>query len=318
MPADKPGKQSAPDTDATRRDALLDDTVGNVVNRKVEKDLAETTMSRTRVDSYTTSLAGLAGNRIKVTIPPAFLSAGTKGSVLRLAPVEHLRGKEMVEIYLKTAPTFLIGRSPVEADWVACFFPRSEKNDLRSMRLSKIHARLENRGEQLWLHRAGGGSVHLGGKELTGNEGHVLGEGLLVRLAEDYTMETYFDSSLQSTLRLENGAQWTVGKIEFEPSKIGAVRFEPINTGISFRNSCWLFVDVGFGSARGGVFTAGYELAPQQGVMLRIGGCFWLLNMVDNGKVSVNDMPLPAKQAVPLTHGDRVWLGAIRYEAQIS
>jgi hypothetical protein len=304
--------------EATRCDALLGDTVGGVTRRKTEKELPATEVNKPRVGSYTTSLVNIMGNRLKVRIPPEFLEAGTCGAVLRLAPVEHLRGREMVEIYLKTAPTFLIGRSPVEADWVSCFFPRSEKNDLRSMRLSKVHARLEIHEQKLWLYRAGAGTLHLGGKEMTDYAGQMLAEGLLIRLAEDYTLETYFDASLQSTLRFENGAEWRAGKIEFETAQIGAVRFEPVNTGIGMRNSCWLFVDVGFGSARGGVFTAGYELAPQQGVMLRIGGCFWIMNMVDNGKVTVNDTVLAANEAVPLTKGDRVWLGAIRYEAQIS
>ena len=318
MPAERPGEDPAPDLEATQRDPLLGETMGGVTSRKTEQDLPATAVNKPRVGSFTTSLATLVGNRLKVRIPENFLDAGTRGSVLRLAPVEHLRGKEMVEIYLKTAPAFLIGRSPVEADWIACFFPRSEKNDLRSMRLSKIHARLEIHDQKLWLYRASGGTVHLGGQEMTDHAGRLLAEGLLIRLAEDYTLETYFDASLQNTLRFENGPEWRGGKIEFENAQIGAVRFEPINTGIGFRNSCWLFVDVGFGSARGGVFTAGYELAPQQGVMLRIGGCFWIMNMVDNGKVSVNDSVLAANEAVPLTHGDRVWLGAIRYDAQIS
>jgi hypothetical protein len=318
MPADQPGEGSPLDAEETRRDPLLGATMGGVANRRTENEAPTTEVNKPRVGSFTTSLATIVGSRLKARIPGKFLDAGTRGSVLRLAPAEHLRGKEMVEIYLKTARTFLIGRSPVEADWVACFFPRSEKNDLRSMRLSKVHARLEIHDQKLWLYRASGGMLHLGGREMADYAGQVLAEGLLIRLAEDYTLETYFDASLQSTLRFENGPEWRAGKIEFENAPIGAVRFEPLNTGIGFRNSCWLFVDVGFGSARGGVFTAGYELAPQQGVMLRIGGCFWIMNMVDNGKVSVNDTPLAAHEAAPLTHGDRVWLGAIRYEAQIS
>ena len=318
MPADRSGPGLTPDPEATRRDALLADTLGGATRRPKDEDLPPTAVNKPRTGSYTTSLATIMGNRLKVRIPERFLDAGTRGSVLRLVPMEHLRCKEMVEIYLKTAPSFLIGRSPVEADWIACFFPRSEKNDLRSMRLSKIHARLEIHDQKLWLYRSSGGMVHLGGREMTDFAGQMLAEGWLIRLAEDYTLETYFDASLQSTLRFENGEAWRAGTIEFENAPIGAVRFEPVNTAIGFRNSCWLFVDVGFGSARGGVFNMGHELAPQQGVMLRIGGCFWIMNMVDNGKVTVNDTPLPANQAVPLTQGDRVWLGAIRYEAQIS
>jgi hypothetical protein len=318
VPANHPGDGSAPEAKFTGRDPLLGETLDNLPARKKAQALDVTMADKPRVGSYTTSLASIAGSRIKVFIPPQFLNAGSCGSVLRLVPGEHLRGKEMVEIYLKTAPAFLIGRSPVEADWHACFFPRNEKNDLRSMRLSKVHARLEFRDEQLWVHRAGGGALHLGGEELTGNAGHLLTEGKPLCLAEDYALEAFFDTSLQNTLRFENGSEWRAGKIEFEPARIGAVRFEPVNSRPGFRNSCWLFVDVGFGGARGGVFTAGYELAPQQGVMLRIGGCFWIMNMVDNGKVSVNGTALAANEAAPLTQGDVVWLGAIRYGVQIS
>ena len=269
------------------------------------------------VGSFTTALAA-ATNRIRISIPEAFLAAGTTGTLLRLVPVEQLRGRPPVELYLKTGPSFTLGRSP-EADWIACFFPRNDKNDLRSRRLSKIHARVEHREGQLWVHRTSNSSLHIGQREV-GNDpaGAALKESDQLVLAEDYALGVYFDMSLQGTLRFSNGDAWQKGRIAFNPSALGAVRFEPLNSALAIRDGCWLFVDVGFGSARGGVLSAGSELAPQQGVILTAGGCFWILNLVNNQKVAVNDYRPVAQEVIPLTQGDSVWLGAVRYRVEIA
>jgi hypothetical protein len=270
------------------------------------------------VGSFTTSLAATSTNRISVTIPAAFFASGTPGTLLRLVPVEQLRGRPPLELYLKTGAVFSLGRSP-EADWIACFFPRNEKNDLRSRRLSKVHARIEYREGQLWAHRATTSALHIGNRDV-GNDpaGAALRERDQLVLAEDYAIEVYYDISLQGTLQFANGQSWQMGRIEFNPTLLGAVRFEPLNSALAIRNSCWLFVDVGFGSARGGVLTAGSELAPQQGVFLTIGGCFWMLNLVNNEKLAVNDYRPGAQEIIPLTQGDSIWLGAARYRVEIA
>jgi hypothetical protein len=270
--------------------------------------------SRTKSDAATQPITQAVGSfTTSISIPAPFLSAGSRGTRLRLVPLEHLRGKASIELYFKSGETFFLGRSS-EADWVSCFFPRSDKNDQRSKRLSKLHARLEFRGGKLWLRRAGSAALHIGGHEVGADPtGLGLREQDQIVLSEDYALEIFYDISLQGTLHFTNG-----GRIQFNPTLLGAVRFEPINSALGYRNSCWLFVDVGFGSARGGVLTAGAELAPQQGVILMIGGCFWILNLVNNEKVAVNDYRIAANEIVPLTQGDSVWLGAIRYRAEIS
>jgi hypothetical protein len=270
------------------------------------------------VGSFTTSLAANSTQRISVVIPEAFLSAGTPGTLLRLVPVEQLRGRPPLELYLKSGSNFSLGRSP-EADWITCFFPRNEKNDLRSRRLSKVHTRIEYKDGQLWAHRVSSSGLHIGNREV-GNDpaGATLRERDQLILAEDYTIEIYFDISLQGTLQFANGESWQMGRIEFNQTLLGAVRFEPLNSALAIRNSSWLFVDVGFGSARGGVLTAGSELAPQQGVFLTIGGCFWMLNLVNNDKLAVNDYRPASQEIVPLTQGDSVWLGATRYCVEIA
>jgi hypothetical protein len=269
------------------------------------------------VGSFTTSLAATSTHRISVTIPEAFLAAGTPGTLLRMVPVEQLRGRPPLEIYLKTGASFSLGRSP-EADWITCFFPRNEKNDLRSRRLSKVHARIEYRDAQLFAHRISRSAVHIGNREV-GNDpsGVPLRERDQLILAEDYAIEVYYDISLQGTLHFANGELWQMGRIEFNQTLLGAVRFEPLNSALAIRNSCWLFVDVGFGSARGGVLTAGSELAPQQGVFLAIGGCFWMLNLVNNDKLAVNDYRPVSQEILALTQGDSVWLGATHYRVEI-
>jgi hypothetical protein len=268
--------------------------------------------------AFTTTLAATYLQKIEVTIPASFLAAGTPGSLLRLVPVEMLRGGPPLELYLKTGNVFTLGRSP-EVDWITAFFPRNEKNDLRSKRLSKQHAWIEYRDGQLWVHRWGGAEVHIGAREVgTDPGGALLRESDRLLLSEDYALQIYYDISLQNTLRFANGEAWQGGPLAFGPGVLGAVRLEPLNSALALRSACWLFVDVGFGSARGGVLTAGSELAPQQGAFLNLGGVFWMLNLVDNGKISVNDYVLPAQQMVPFSHGDAIWLGAVRYRAEIT
>jgi hypothetical protein len=270
------------------------------------------------VGSFTTSLAATATSQIGVTIPEPFLAAGTPGRILKLVPVEVLRGRPPLELYLTTRDDLTLGRSP-EADLITAFFPRNEKNDLRSRRLSKIHARLVYQDNQLWVQRKAGSVVHIGAQQLGEDPaGYKLRERDKLVLAEDFALEIFFDISLQGTLKFTNAEAWQGGPLEFRPTMLGAVRFELLNTAPAIRTSCWLFIDVGFGSARGGVLTAGAELAPQQGVILVIGGCFWILNLVNNEKVAIGEYRPLANEIVPLTQGDSVWLGAVRYRVDIA
>jgi len=257
-------------------------------------------------------------NLLNMSIPGPFLCAGTKGTLLRLVPVEHLRGKESPELYFKSGPSFTLGRSP-EADWVTCFFPRSEKNDQRSKRISKIHARIEFHDERLWIYRTGSAALHVNDYEIGPEPARAsVADRDRIVVAEDYGVNLHYDVSLQGAFKFANGDSWQAGKIELNSGLPGAIRFEPINSALGIRNACWLFVDVGFGSAQVGGLKAGAELAPHQGTILLTGGCFWILNSVNNDKVSVNDYLLMAREVIPLTQNDSIWLGAVRYRAEIN
>ncbi|MEJ0000422.1 MAG: FHA domain-containing protein [Verrucomicrobiota bacterium] len=289
---------------------------GTAYDRSI--DTFQTITDTRGVGSFTTTLAGNATSRIGVTIPEPFLGAGVPGTILKLVPVEILRGRPPLEIYLTTRSEFTLGRSP-EADLITIFFPRNEKNDLRSRRLSKIHARVDYRDDLFWVHRKAGASVHIG-QQAIGDDpgGYKLRERDQLILAEDFALEIFFDISLRGTLQFNNAEAWRRGALEFSSVALGAVRFEPLNSTPSLRTSCWLFVDVGFGSARGGVITAGSELAPQQGVILYLSGCFWILNLVNNEKVAINDYRPAANELVPLGRNDSIWFGAVRYRAEIA
>lgn len=170
------------------------------------------------VGAFTTTLAATMKSKMSVTIPEPFLAAGTPGSLLRLVPVEMLRGRPPLEVYLKSGATFTLGRSP-EADWITAFFPRSEKNDLRSKRLSKLHAWLEYRDGQLWAHCARGHTIHIGAREIGSDPaGASLRERDKLLLAEDYALEVYYDISLQGSLQFTNGEAWLAGRIDFAPA----------------------------------------------------------------------------------------------------
>jgi hypothetical protein len=264
-----------------------------------------------------TLLTAAASARIEMRIPDAFLSRGTAGSTLRLRPVEVLRGAPSLELFLKTGSDFTLGRS-TEADWITAFFPRSEKNDLRSRRLSKLHVRLAHREGRLCAHRLGSGTLAVGQREAeAGGPGLPLGERETLLLAEDYRLELRADSSLHGTMHFAQGEAWRGGPLRWGDFAFGAVRLEPLNSLPVLRLSCWLFTDVGFGGAPAGVLAAGSELAPLQGAFLTAGGCFWMLNLVDNAKLTVNGHRLARHDVVPFTNGDSIWLGAVRYRTEI-
>jgi hypothetical protein len=266
-------------------------------------------------ESFTASLAE-TGTKLEVTIAEAFLQAGTPGKLLRLVPVQNTGHVVALELYLKTGDEFTLGRSP-EADLITAFFPRNEKNDARSRRLSKIHARIVFRDGHLCLLGKSGASLSVGADSL-GTDGRHLRERDKLVLADDYALEIFHDISLENTLLFTNADKWREGIIEFRPTILGALRFQLLNSEPAIRTSCWLFTDVGIGSAPGGVLHVDPELAPEQGLLLTFTGCFWLLNLVPNDKVALNDVRLAEREIVPLTQGDSVWLGAVRYRVEVS
>jgi hypothetical protein len=76
-------------------------------------------------------------------------------TVLRLEP---LTGDPAAALTLVSRPVFRLGRSRSDADLVTWFWPRSESNDARTKRLSRIHALCEITGGVLTL-RDGGSST---------------------------------------------------------------------------------------------------------------------------------------------------------------
>jgi hypothetical protein len=303
-----------PPAEAAAKSSILD--AGTVKHHA--SDPFRTHEDTVGIGSFTTSLAASAKRKIDITIPEPFLSAGSRnGTVMRLVPVQILRGRAL-ELCVIRRDELTMGRS-AEADMITAFFPRNEKNDLRSRRLSKVHASLQYKNNQLWAHRKPGATVHIGTQPLGDDPaGYKLREHDKLILADDYAMEIVFDISLHGTLNFTNAEAWAGGGLEFPEAMLGAVRFELLNSAPAIRTTCWLFMDVGFGSAPGGVLTAGTEIAPQQGLLLAVSGCFWLVNLVSNEKVSVNDIVLAENDVVPLTQGDLIWLGGVQHRADMT
>ena len=248
-------------------------------------------------------------------IPSSYLSKGTAGTVLRLAPADPQKG---VELHFRTGTAYSIGRSPLEADWISVFFPRSELNDSRSKRISKVHARLEFRNNKFLLQCTGRGDVSLGPQKVSGEVVvSPQAPGSLV-LAEDYALDLHFDRSITTRFQVTNCARWYAGKFDLDIRAIGAVRFHTSNGGFGLRNSCWLFTAVALGSDPNSCFQVAPNMPKRQGYLVRAGGCFWILNEVDNKKVSINDVPVDVYELVPLTQNDKVQLGDLQYLVQIS
>ena len=166
------------------------------------------------------------------------------GSYLQLAALPDQDETAITPcVHLIARPVFLIGRHPNECHLVTWMLPRSETNDARTNRISRIHAWMERRNGTLWL------LDNNTANETSYNSARILPEqpvefdrrGIIV-LANDYFIDTIPFTSDNATYPEEvNLPVLPFSPAAAERCSFGAVRFYPINNACAFHEAVWCF-----------------------------------------------------------------------------
>lgn len=234
-------------------------------------------------------------------IPPDFAAKGQPGTLLRLEPESASSDLPFQEIRIVARPSFNVGRSREESDYVAWFWPRNDIHDTKTRRISKRHAAFVREGTTIVVQNIATGSLTtFDGQDLAGSEMLML-DGV-------------------GTLNLSGIYELRVGRF---PSTLGAPPSSPHadtpRGSVSFASRTpntlpqqvlWLLTDGSFGSSTANPLALPIaSLAEIQGRFHHDQGLFWIETVVDNGAVEVEDVTLERGQVVPLDHGMKVRFG---------
>jgi hypothetical protein len=267
------------------------------------------------VSAATIEKAGAASETGRI-IPRAFLSAIQPGTKLILEPAEpsgFVRGLQLV-----ARPEFKLGRSKDEADFLTWFWPRSPDNDLRTRKLSRVHAVGAIDKGRIFLRDAGSTN------EST-FEGHPLKErqndpidqrGALI-LGHEYALDVMpFPSALPEGVIIDNIRLWN-GSPAAEPAVRGSMRFLPTNSEVSIYDALWLFTDANFGCSRLNPLVLDLPGIPEvAGRFVHYRGCFWI-EAFEGANIRIGETLLHPREIAPITSRHPIFLGKTAFTVAI-
>jgi hypothetical protein len=249
-------------------------------------------------------------------IPEALIGIAQPGLKLTFSPAA---GTSAGEIQFVARAEFRLGRARPLVDLVTWFWPRNPENDERTRRLSKIHV-LGGLVEYLPALRDAG-STHgacLEDQPLSRETWKPLGHGGLLTLGKEYRLEVRpFPSALPASLHIRNLSQWS-GPQSGAPPGRGAVRFQPVGTGLTAGQVVWLLSDAELGSnpAKAAVLELP-GLAETQGRVHHHCQCFWLESLAPNGAVRINGRTLQPGEIAPLAGGQKLAIGPVEFRVSV-
>ena len=262
-----------------------------------------------------------ASARHRLQIPGSFLNQAQAGTLLKLEPVGSSANAAAREIRLVSRPSFCLGRSREEADFLTWYWPRGETNDQKTRRISKKHCVIEAQGLKLFI-RNNEGSNHttLSGQEVTTKEGEPLERRSILKLGGTYILDvTPFSSSTPEGPVIANLRDWSGPDAGMEPMVRGSVRFLPMSPQVLPQNSTWLLTDGAFGTSRSNPIIIDVKgLAEIQGRFYHHLGAFWIESSADNGAVHINGARIDPGFIVPLSTGQAVKLGETVFRVSIA
>ena len=249
-------------------------------------------------------------------IPQSLLGQPQPGDALALTP----QNPAAASIQLIARTQFKIGRSFQSADFVTRLFPETERNEIISNRIGRVHVVAERVGGRLLLRDGNGSTPSLNGSHL---DGHLLSPDhptpltrrALLSLGDDYFLDVI--PLLQPPPRCLPDL-WP-GRNFPAPEPPGALVCEPRHGQPSLRRCVWLFSEIGFGlDARGRLVwdTRGAGESPAAWHHHR--GCFWVRNQsLGAGTLALDNIPLTSDQIAPITTGQTVRLGSSLFTAEV-
>lgn len=269
---------------------------------------------------YQLSVSALeeGSQRQELYIPRLFITNAQTGTKLKLNPANPDEGKG---IHLVARPTFKIGRSRLDSDYVTWFWPRSHANDERTRHISRVHVILEIRDGRPMLRD--GGSVagsNYDGQPLSVEKWEPILRRATLVLAGEYYLEIHpTPGASTGPLVIKNLQLWSGPHDAPPPALRGAIHFTPMNTQVAHHDAIWLFSDASFGTSRSNalVLPDTQGVGEIQGRFHYACGAFWLENVARNEMVRVNYYALKPGEVAPLINGQLVQLGKVNYHVEI-
>jgi serine/threonine protein kinase len=259
--------------------------------------------------------AGLATG--KLVIPAKLLGVAQAGTVLRLKRVGEGPREKVVAC---VGTTFRIGRA-TNTDLVTRF-PRSKVNDLKSKRLSKVHATVKCEGDQVLLSDGNGVKPSANGstfelKALTVERPIALVKPGELRLADAYSIKVHpLLVGKNDPPAIANLSQWSGPKVESKPPLAGAILFMPI-TPFEANLVLWLFSVIEFGSSSESALDFALPADEQKiGALRSYRGCFWLEHR-SGDSLLVDGLALAKDEIAPLVTGQTVEINGSKYSVEI-
>jgi predicted component of type VI protein secretion system len=239
------------------------------------------------------------------------------GTKLKLTPANP---DAILGIHLVARPIFKIGRSRLDADYVAWFWPRSHSNDERTRHLSRVHVFAEIHDGKFCLRDGGSvGGSNFDGQPLASEKWEPIARRATLVMSGEYFLDVQpAASAYPGEPVIKNIKLWNGPPESQVPPVAGAVHFSPINTEPAHHLAVWLFTDASFGSSRQNpVALEDQGLAEIQGRFHHYHGAFWLENCSKNDAVRVNYYNLKPNEIAPLINGQLVQIGRINYHVEV-
>jgi TIR domain len=294
------------------------------LNDLLDLELAENFEPLDLTLDYEVSMRALAqeeaGGRHRLQIPGSFLNQAQEGTLLKLEPVDAAPHSNNREIRLVARPSFCLGRSREEADFLTWFWPRNEANDSKTRRISKKHCILAIHGLKLHVRdNETSNRTTLGGQELAAKDGESLERRGILKIANIYSLDiTPFPSNAPEGPAIANLRNWSGAQTETPATIRGSVRFIPMTPQVLPQNSIWLLTDGAFGTSRANPIIVDVKgLAEIQGRIYHYLGGFWIESSVNNGAVHINGARLEPGFIVPLLTGQTVKFGESSFRVTV-
>jgi hypothetical protein len=260
-----------------------------------------------------------AGGIHRLQIPGAFLNESAPAARLKLEPMEAKGAGP--EIRLVANPTFVLGRSREESDYLLWFWPRTEVNDQKTRRISKKHCIFTAQDTKLFVSTSGANRTILDGREINANENEPLERRGILAVAGIYFLDvTPFVSEVPEGPQITNIRNWQgPNSPASSPRPAGSVRFLPMTRFVLPQNSTWFFTDGAFGTSRSNPVIIDIKgLAEIQGRFHHHLGCFWIETTAKNGAVSLDGTKLEPGFIAPLVEGQILKLADKNFKVTVT
>jgi len=293
-------------------------TLNDLLNLELEENFEPLELSL----DYEVSMRALAqeeaGAHNRLQIPGSFLNQAQEGTLLKLEPISPGLG----EIRIVARPSFSLGRSREDADFLTWFWPRNEGNDQKTRRISKKHCILDIHGAKILVHdNETSNHTTLGGQDLTAKEGEPLDRRGILKIAKVYSLDvTPFPSNAPEGPNIANARNWSGAQKEAAAAAIrGSVRFIPMTSQVLPQNAVWLITDGAFGTSRANpIIVDAKGLAEIQGRIYHHHDAFWLESSVNNGAVYINGARLEPGFIIPLVTGQTIKFGEVSFRVTVA